>query len=110
MDRFLAEVARVLRPGGWFGWADLRAPAMLPALDAGFAAAGLAIEWEARINEGVLAALAAEEARKRAMIARHPLMARLLGEFAGMEGSVVRRGLARGSVVYLARRCRRLPG
>jgi SAM-dependent methyltransferase len=107
MDRFLAEVARVLRPGGWFGWADMRVPAMLPALDAAFAAAGLAIEWEERLNEGVLAALAAEEARKRRLIARYRPVAGLLREFAGMEGSMLRRGLAEGEVIYLARGCRR---
>jgi SAM-dependent methyltransferase len=33
MDRVVAEAVRVLRPGGWLAWADMRSQAMLAALD-----------------------------------------------------------------------------
>lgn len=107
MPRFLAEVARVLRPGGWFSWADLRSPDMIPALDAAFAAAGLETLAERDLTEGVLAALAAMEAQKRQVIDRYGPLRPLLAQFAGLEGSMIRRRLASGDVRYLARRCRK---
>jgi SAM-dependent methyltransferase len=107
MDRFVAEVARVLRPGGWFTWADMRGRAMLPATDAAFDHAALAPEASAVLNAGVLAALDAMEAEKAGEIARFAPLRPILREFAGMRGSMLRASLECGEVVYLARRFRR---
>lgn len=107
MERFVAEVARVLRPGGCFTWADMRGRAMLPATARAFDHPGLVPEAEAVLNEGVLAALDAMEAAKAEEIARFAPLRRILGEFAGMRGSKLRGALETGEVLYLARRFRR---
>lgn len=107
MPRFLGEVARVLRPGGWFAWADMRDAGSLPANNAAFAASGLETLEEQDLTGGVLRALAAAEARKADAIARFRPVAGLMREFAGMEGSMLRRALERRAVVYRARRCRK---
>ncbi len=108
MDRFVAEVARVLRPGGVFTWADMRSPAMVPALDAAFAHAALEPLAAAEINAGVLAALDAMEAVKAAEIARYPMLRGIINEFAGMRGSTLCAALERRETLYLARRFRRI--
>lgn len=107
MDRFVAEVARVLRPGGWFTWADMRSPAMLPALEASLAHPALIPRAAMSLNAGVVAALDAAEARKGASINRVRLVRPLLREFAGMRGSLLYQGLSKGQVLYLARRLQR---
>ncbi|WP_338663050.1 class I SAM-dependent methyltransferase [Pararoseomonas sp. SCSIO 73927] len=104
MDRFAAEAARVLRPGGWLTWADMRSPAMLPDLDRAFGRAGLALRAEAEINEGVVAALDAMEGAKSAAITRIAPLRPVMRQFAGMQGSVLYRALRRRRVLYLARR------
>jgi SAM-dependent methyltransferase len=109
MPRFAGEVARVLRPGGWFSWADMRSPAMLPDLDRAFAEAGLVLEAERDLTDGVVRAMEATEARKKLNVARFRLVAPLLREFGGMQGSLIQAALRRRKVVYLARRYRR-PG
>jgi ubiquinone/menaquinone biosynthesis C-methylase UbiE len=107
MDRFVAEAARVLRPGGVFTWADMRSPAMLPALDAAFAHPALERLDGAELNDGVLAALDAMEAEKAAEIARQPAFHSITREFAAMRGSTLRGALERRQTLYLARRFRR---
>ncbi len=107
MDRFVAEVARVLRPGGVFTWADMRSPAMLPALEAAFAHPALEPLATAELNEGVLAALEAMEVDKAAEIARQKLFRPVLREFAAMRGSLLRTALETRQTLYLARRFRR---
>jgi len=107
MDRFVAEAARVLRPGGWFTWADMRGRAMLDATDRAFAHPALEPVSDAVLNEGVLAALDAMEAEKACEIARFAPLRPILHEFAGMRGSMLRGSLEKGEVIYLARRFRR---
>jgi hypothetical protein len=84
MDRFAAEAARVLRPGGILTWADLRGPAMMPALEAAFAHPALERIAAGELNAGVLAALDAMEADKQAEIGRFGPFRAILNEFAAM--------------------------
>jgi len=107
MDRFVAEVARVLRPGGWFTWADMRSPGMMPDLERAFAHPELEPMAATELNEGVLAALDAMEAEKAREIARFAPLRPILREFAGMQGSMLRRSLETRQALYLARRFRR---
>jgi SAM-dependent methyltransferase len=107
MDRFVAEAARVLRPGGILSWADMRGPAMMPALEAAFANPALELLAERELNAGVLAALEAMEDAKRSEIGRFRAFRGILNEFAAMRGSTLRGSLERGETRYLARRYRR---
>lgn len=59
MDRFLAEVARVLRPGGLLCWADSRISGQISALERSFAESGLRLIRRRDIAAEVRAALAA---------------------------------------------------
>lgn len=104
---FAREVARVLKPGGTFSFADMRARSMLARLDSDLAAGGLTLVAERDLTGGVLAALQAAEARKLSRIDRSWLFRRFLREFAGTSGSLLHRGLSQGGVVYLARRYRK---
>lgn len=107
IDRFVAEVARVLRPGGRFTWADMRSPGMLPDFERAFAHPDLEPVAAAELNAGVLAALDAMEAAKAREIARFAPLRPILREFAGMQGSMLRRALERRQALYLSRRFRR---
>jgi SAM-dependent methyltransferase len=104
---FAREVARVLRPGGTFSFADMRARSMLEALDRDLGRPGLELVGEADLTPGVLAALDAADARKLGRIERLRLMRRFMKEFAGTRGSLLYKGLQSGLVVYLARRYRK---
>lgn len=104
---FAREVARVLAPGGWFTFADMRGQGMCDALDRDLAAPGLTKVGERVLTPGVLAALDAAEARKQASLGRIRLVRRFMTEFSGARGSLLYRGLRHGDVVYLARRYRK---
>jgi len=105
MDRFLAEVKRVLRPGGLFSWADFRPSAQVPGLEQLFAAAGLKLRRSENITAGVLHSLDLMREQRLGLIRRQaPRFARgLLREFAAVSGSDSYDGLASGRLVYLSR-------
>lgn len=105
---FAREVARVLAPGGWFTFADMRSHAKVDELDRQLAAPGLELAARRDLSGGVVAALNAAEDRKRARIDRSRLMRRFMTEFSGAKGSILYRGLADGSVSYVARRYRKM--
>lgn len=101
---FAREVARVLAPGGWFTFADMRGKSALPLLRQQLAAPCLTLRSEADLSSGVTAALDVAEQRKRARISRIRFMRGFISEFAGAKGSVLYRELGEGGVVYLAQR------
>ncbi len=104
---FAREVARVLAPGGWFTFADMRARVSLAELDEQLGAPGLEKMSERDLSAGVVAALDAAEARKRERIGRLRLMRHFMSEFSGSKGSILYKGLATGQVAYVARRYRK---
>lgn len=104
---FVAEVARVLRPGGMFTWADIRAEAMMPATEAAFDHPDLELVASEDITPGVLRALDMLSARKTERIARVPLISGFLREFAATEGTTLYKAFEDGEAMYLARRYRR---
>jgi SAM-dependent methyltransferase len=104
LGAFVREVRRVLRPGGHFLYADFRARDELAAWRAGLLAAGLRLLVERDITPGVVAALDADDERKRGLIeaqVARPLR-RAVGRFAGLRGTALYDEFRSGALVYRA--------
>ncbi len=102
LPRFLAEVARVLRPGGHFLYADFRFADSLPDWEKAIATAPLRLIHTRNINAEVLRGMNRNSARSQALVTRHlPKFLRSLGaDFAGVKNSRVHKALARGELSY----------
>ena len=100
--RFLAEVARVLRPGGHFIYADFRFADRQPEWDQAIAGAPLKILRTRNINTEVQRGMDRNSARSQDLVARHlPKFMQSLGrDFAGTRGSRVHNALAGGQLSY----------
>ena len=109
MPQFLAQVARVLRPGGTFAWCDMRPRAAWDELRAQFEAAGLKILNDDEITPNVLKALDLAAPAKEAAIQAHApqWLQRSFADFAGMPGSRIYGLLQSGEVRYGAIQARR---
>ena len=70
MAKFLAEVVRVLRPGGHFLFADYRKPGRMAEVKASLSAMPLELIEMEDIASGIIAGLAHEEKRKSALIGK----------------------------------------
>jgi SAM-dependent methyltransferase len=104
LGAFVREVRRVLRPGGHFLYADFRSRDELAAWRAGLLAAGLRLLVERDITPGVVAALEADDERKRGLIeaqVARPLR-RAVGRFAGLRGTALYDEFRSGALVYRA--------
>lgn len=110
MPAFGREVARVLAPGGWFTFADMRGKAVLDQMRRQLTVPGLLLRSETDLSQGVVAALDAAEPRKRARLAKVRFMRDFVTEFAGAKSSVLYRKLADGGVVYIAQRYQKAAG
>ena len=95
MAAFLWEVARVLRPGGHFCCADLRAGAEQTLLQQQLAASALHLVLEEEINREVLRAMEADSQRKLELIqGQFPRwLGKAFRDFAGLRESTVWRHL-----------------
>jgi SAM-dependent methyltransferase len=104
MDTFLAEVCRVLRPGGRFFFADLRSLDGVATLQEQFNACGLTVEKQTDITTNVLTALRLDNARKLRLI--HTLIPRVVRRpfrtFAGIEGTRNYARFESGKSLYLS--------
>ncbi|MFO7676162.1 MAG: methyltransferase domain-containing protein [bacterium] len=89
MKRFLAEVARVLRPGGWLLFADFRSSAEATKLRRQFEQAGFLVEREERITPNVFRALELDSERKLALIRRRvpAVLQAVFRQFAATSGT-----------------------
>jgi len=99
---FLAEVFRVLKPGGYFLWADLGPRERMAAAHRQFAEAGFLHRNESVITPNVLRALDMDSEQRREMIHRlvPRLMAPCVEDFAGVSGTRVHESLRSGSIQY----------
>ena len=103
VSSFLAEVTRVLRPGGCFLYADLREPPEMAALEKQLQALpGMTVRESEDLTPQVAAALTADHGRKEQMIAQLiPESQRaMFREFAGLAGSKIHRSLSDRSLLY----------
>ncbi len=100
--RFLAGVARVLRPGGAFLYADFRFNEGLAAWERDLATAPLTLRQQRVINAEVLRGMARNSERSMHLIVRHlPSFLHGLGrDFAGIRGSRLYTALERGELSY----------
>ena len=104
IDRFLAGVRRVLKPGGHLLYADHRDRADVPMLRRQFREAGLAVVEEEPLNAAILRALELDHTRKQSLIqAKVPRVLRpFFNQFAAMEGTEsIYETLRRGDKQYL---------
>jgi len=102
-DLFLREVRRVLRPGGHFLYADFRPQEEIAGWRAALAST-FTIADERDLRPGVVAALDADDAAKRALIeglVDRPLLG-IFREFAALRGSALNDALRRGDLGYRA--------
>lgn len=102
---FLREVARVLKPNGVLLLADSARARRVERLAGDLAQAGFTAELE-DITENVVAACRADSGRRKALLARTPLLARTayrgaLANYAGVEGSKRFRDFETGAKRYL---------
>jgi ubiquinone/menaquinone biosynthesis C-methylase UbiE len=100
--RFLSEVARVLRPGGAFLYADFRFNQGLAEWDAAIAAAPLTPRQRRVINAEVLRGMTRNSERSMKLIVHHlPGFLHSLGrDFAGVRGSRIYHAIERGELSY----------
>ncbi|MCR3921717.1 MAG: class I SAM-dependent methyltransferase, partial [Firmicutes bacterium] len=103
MDRFLAEVWRVLKPGGQLLWADHRQATRLQELKATILGAGFELVEETVITSSVLNAMKFQGAYNKALIDAHvPKIARqIFYHFSGLEGTHIYNQFVSGKLVYL---------
>jgi len=105
--RFLQEVARVLRPGGHFLYADFRfsegvVSGNFVEWEKALAAQSLSLVGTQEINAEVLRGMTLNSARSQTLIQRHlPKFLHSLGrDFAGVTGSRVYQALQTGELAY----------
>ncbi len=110
MDRFLQGICRVLRPNGYFLFADHRAKEQVEPLRTQICQTGFTLLREQRITPNVLRALDLDNARKQQLIQQKVprILQGVFSEFAGMKGT---RGVyaqfVSGNKEYLSFVCRK---
>lgn len=111
METFLAEVHRVLRPGGIFCWVDFRGQAGAKVVRRQLAQSPLAVVAQDDITEGVLGALRLDDARKVAFIeASFPrVLHGPLNRFAATSRSSTFERFENGQLRYLSAHATKVP-
>jgi ubiquinone/menaquinone biosynthesis C-methylase UbiE len=100
-SRFLAEVARVLRPGGHFLYADLRPRNTIAEWEAALAGAGMRMLSREVINAQVVRGIEKNTQRILDLIGRMPIYLRRIGrEYSGVKGTGFYRAMQNGKYSY----------
>ncbi len=103
IDKFFREVTRVLRPNGYFAYADFRSADEMKELAVTLAALpGYRLFESVDITAKVVAALASDDARKRQLIQEivPSRLRHIFGEFAGLSGGRMHTNLQDREMVY----------
>jgi len=104
MTRFLEEVTKVLRPGGYFLFADFRGSEEMDLLDKQLHESGMRILKKRDITPNVLQALDEDHDRRMHLISQDvpkPFISQFR-EFAGVKESVVYNRFKNGTITYLS--------
>lgn len=102
LPKFLQEVARVLKPGGHFLYADFRFSDQISEWDSALQHCALEVIQHADISADVLRGMSANSAKSIAMLDRKlPKFLQSLGrDFAGVEGSRIYKAIQAGELSY----------
>ena len=105
MERFLSEVSRVVKPGGYFGWADLRAKDMVKETEFAFEKSSLTCIYNKTITPEVINALDDIHDTKVKMINNHvpKFLRSAFTDFAGAKNSKIYNSFKSGDAVYLSK-------
>ena len=105
MERFLSEVSRVVKPGGYFGWADLRAKDMVKETEFAFEKSSLTCIYNKTITPEVINALDDIHDTKMKMINNHvpKFLRSAFTDFAGAKNSKIYNSFKSGDAVYLSK-------
>lgn len=104
MDTFLGQVRRVLRPGGYFLYADLHGQDIVDVLLDQLRRSEMILIRETNITPNVLESLRSDNEYKEKLIkASIPKsLIRSFQEFAGVEGTRIYEGFRMGKLIYLS--------
>lgn len=102
MVDFLAQVKRVLKPGGYFMFTDFRNVEQLVELEEQLKQTGMHLITHENITPNVIRALDADHGRRFAHIQRGvpKFLHKLLREFAGNKDTWIYKGFQTGDIVY----------
>jgi ubiquinone/menaquinone biosynthesis C-methylase UbiE len=102
MKKFVEQVHRVLRPGGYFLFADLRPSENIAELDKVFGDAGFEVLKKELISKEVVNAMEAFHEFKLQFFQNmvKGWLKKPLNSFAGVKGSNIHKGLINGKMVY----------
>ena len=105
MERFLSEVSRVVNPGGYFGWVDLRAKDMVEETEFAFEKSNLTCIYNKTITPEVINALDDIHDVKMKMINNHvpKFLRSAFTDFAGAKNSKIYNSFKSGNAVYLSK-------
>ncbi|HNP94297.1 MAG TPA: class I SAM-dependent methyltransferase [Cyclobacteriaceae bacterium] len=102
VDKFLSEVKRVLKPGGYLLLVDFRSVENMDLLKSQLANSGLELIEEENISQNVINAMEEEDETKQARIKRlvPAKWQKLFADFAGVVGSKLHTNLKNGTRLY----------